>query len=155
MDSLDHEREILPPCVVNYQDSLYLTPEQESCSYSAALGVGDSGYENWVANLLPSEINEMPLCNPNDVLGEGNGKRLLSHIKKLALWHKDVILDDRECENMVCLMISFSEFAFSRHGRGNSLQEPSRKKLKKHVAKSNDVAASFHFTRSKSANRFS
>lgn len=101
---------------------------------------------------LGSEINEMPLCNQNDVFAEGNGKRLLSHIKKLALWHKDVILDDKEGENMVCFMISFSNFAFSRHGRVNSLQEPSRKK---HVAKSNDVAASFHFTRSKSANRLS
>ncbi|XP_073051773.1 uncharacterized protein [Primulina eburnea] len=40
------------------------------------------------------------------------------------------------------------------HGRGNFLQDASRKKARKHVAKSNGVASSFHFTHNIAARSF-
>lgn len=158
MDLPVHQREILPPCVVNYQDTLCFTPERETCSYSASLGVGVSDDENRIPSLLsPSEINEMALCDSSYVLAQYlvsvtkdsafTGKRLPSLIENLALWRKDVILDGKECENIA----SFVKFSFSSRGRENSLQESSRKKRRKQEG----VASSFYFTRSKAANRLS
>ncbi|XP_073042585.1 uncharacterized protein [Primulina eburnea] len=165
MDSPVQQREILPPCVVNYQDTLCFTPERETCYLSASLGVGVSDDENRVPGLLPTtEINEMSLCDSNYDLAQylvsvmkdsavagGYGKRLPSLVKKLALWRKDVTLDGKECEKIA----SFVKFSFSSRGRENILQEPSRKKQRKQEAKSKGVASSFYFTRSKSASRLS
>lgn len=162
MNSPVHQREILPPCVVNYQDTLCFTPERET---SASLGVGASDDENRMPSLLPHfEINEMALCDSNYVLAQDlvsimkdstftgwYGKRLPSLIKKLALSRKNVILDDKESEKIA----SFVKVSFSSRGRENFLQEPSRKKQRKQEAKSKGVASSFYFTRSKSANRLS
>ncbi|XP_075507674.1 uncharacterized protein LOC142544519 [Primulina tabacum] len=130
MDSPVQQREILPPCVVNYQDTLFFTPERETCHLSASFGVGVSDDEN----------------RDSAVTG-GYGKRLPSLVKKLALWRKDVILDGKECEKIA----SFVKFSFSSRGRENILQEPSRKKQRKQEAKSKGVASSFYFTRSKAA----